>query len=572
MWPFSTSSYLTVVNSKRAERTRALESAAASSHRQEDFTNATATEIVFHIEKGEWTASEVIEAYIARAAFAHDTTNCLTEVMFDWAREQAKDLDYEFASTKKLRGPLHGVPTSFKEQFDIIGFDTSIGFSQWANRPALAHADLVAQFLAAGAVLFVKTNVPQTMFAFECSNPVWGRTTNPYNAKYTSGGSSGGEAALLAMDGSAVGIGSDIGGSLRIPTAYCGIYSLKPAAGRISPHGAKGPVPGFEGIKTVVGPMGRSIDDLELVSRLVFGVQGLDQNIAPLPFRDVELPAKLRFGYYTSDNYAKASPANKRAVLETVAALKKQGHECIEFDVPGAAQAFNIFVGLTSADGYKKMLSHIGPDPTEKSLFLVSIGPRMFSFIRNFAAWTLETFFSDRIFASTVRNAKVRSIGEYTDLVAAREDFIKTFHRHVWDKHSLDGIIAPVQALPQLPHGGCDNFSALAAGTILYNVLDSAVGCLPVTRVDPAKDQLTEEWKTGPGLGSPLMEAGLYRGKKPLYNPEEMAGMPVAIQIAGKKWEEEKVLAMMRVIDEALGKDRGFGPGKWDRHTKAKAL
>lgn len=112
----------------------------------------------------------------------------------------------------------------------------------------------MAQFLAAGAVLFVKTNVPQTMFAFECSNPVWGRTTNPYNNKYTCGGSSGGEAALLAMDGSAVGFGSDIGGSLRIPAAYCGVYSLKPAAGRICSSGALGKakisMPGMEEILT----------------------------------------------------------------------------------------------------------------------------------------------------------------------------------------------------------------------------------------------------------------------------------------------------------------------------------
>lgn len=98
----------------------------------------------------------------------------------------------------------------------------------------------MVQFLAAGAVIFVKTNVPQTMFMFECSNPLWGRTTNPYNDKYTCGGSSGGEAALLAMDGSAIGMGSDIGGSLRIPTAYCGTYSLKPSYGRISTIGARG--------------------------------------------------------------------------------------------------------------------------------------------------------------------------------------------------------------------------------------------------------------------------------------------------------------------------------------------
>ncbi|KAF5383525.1 hypothetical protein D9615_003592 [Tricholomella constricta] len=580
MWPFSPS-YLTIVQSKRAHRTLALASASLPStlsSEHDKFTHATATEIVAHIEKGEWSASQVVEAYITRAAYAQATTNCLTEVMFDWAREQAKELDEEFASTKKLRGPLHGVPTSFKDQFDIIGFDSTIGFTQWVNKPATTNADLVAQFISAGAVLFVKTNVPQTMFAFECSNPLWGRTTNPYNDKYTCGGSSGGEAALLAMDGSAVGIGSDVGGSLRIPAAYCGLYSLKPSVSRISHGGACGPVPGFEGIKTVVGPMGRSIDDLDLVSRLVFGVQGVEQSIPPLPFREANLPSKLRFGYYTSDNYVKASPACKRAVLETVEALQKQGHECIEFNVPGGesslppsmpAHAFNIFIGLTAADGYKKMLSHLGPDPKENSLWLVTAGPKLPWFIRNFAAWLLETLFSDGLFANSLRAARVRTVLGYTELVAEREDLIKSFHKQVWEKHSLDGIIAPVQAMPQLPHGGCDNFSGLAAATILYNVLDYPAGCIPVTRVDPVKDQVTDEWKTGPGLGSSLLEGGLYRGKKPLYNPTETAGMPVGIQIVGKKWEEEKVLAMMRVADDALGKDGRFGPGNWDERLKA---
>lgn len=94
--------------------------------------------------------------------------------------------------------------------------------------------------LEAGAIIYVKTNLPQTLLGFECSNPVWGRTTNPWNDNFTCGGSSGGEAALLAMDGSAGGIGTDIGGSLRIPASYCGVYSLKPASGRMSYCGAKG--------------------------------------------------------------------------------------------------------------------------------------------------------------------------------------------------------------------------------------------------------------------------------------------------------------------------------------------
>lgn len=99
-------------------------------------------------------------------------------------------------------------------------------------------------------------------------------------------------------------------------------------------------------------------------------------------------------------------------------------------------------------------------------------------------------------------------------------------------------------------------------------MVDHAVGCIPVTRVDATKDQLTDEWISSPNLGSPLLEAGLYQGKNALYNPKQMDGMPVGVQIIGKRWEEEKVLGMMRVADKALG-DRGFGPGSWDKTKKA---
>lgn len=234
-----------------------------------------ASDIVKRIEAGEWTSLAVVSAYIRQAIRAHKATNCLTEsmynswsiihilirliVLFEQALVEAEELDAEFASTKRLRGPLHGIPVSFKDQctccspaftlpslltpnlVEIPGYDASIGFTQWAKKPCSSSAHLVSQFRERGAIIIAKTNVPQTMLSFECSNPIFGRTTNPWssNAAHTCGGSSGGEAALLAQNGSALGVGSDIGGSLRIPTAYCGIFSLKPGWGRLSTDGAR---------------------------------------------------------------------------------------------------------------------------------------------------------------------------------------------------------------------------------------------------------------------------------------------------------------------------------------------
>ncbi|KAI0731184.1 amidase signature domain-containing protein [Earliella scabrosa] len=244
-WPFTSMSQCRrVAERKQSARKEAIRSGGVGPDTlpadAETYLRATAPEIVQRISDGEWTASAVLEAYIARAVLAQDATNCLTEVLFAQAREEARALDEEFASTRKVRGPLHGVPVSFKDQYDIKGVDSTVGFSAWADNPSSADSHVVALIRAAGGVPIAKTNLSQTMFFFECSNPVWGRTLNPYSKSYSCGGSSGGEGALLAMDGAALGWGSDIGGSLRIPATSCGIYSLKPGWARISVAGVQG--------------------------------------------------------------------------------------------------------------------------------------------------------------------------------------------------------------------------------------------------------------------------------------------------------------------------------------------
>jgi Asp-tRNA(Asn)/Glu-tRNA(Gln) amidotransferase A subunit family amidase len=153
------------------------------------------------------------------------------------------------------------------------------------------------------------------LLSFECCNPLWGRTSNPYLQDYTSGGSSGGEGALLALDGSALGFGTDVGGSLRIPASYCGLYSFKPGHGRIPFGGVTckrvssviekcsddhftATFGGNKAIRTVAGPIGRSVKDLVTALKVLSGSSGVDSEVAPLPYREVKLPVKLKFGYY----------------------------------------------------------------------------------------------------------------------------------------------------------------------------------------------------------------------------------------------------------------------------------
>ncbi|KAJ7213570.1 amidase [Mycena pura] len=572
MWPFSDQSQA-LITAKRAQRSTAVSAAPKFSPTQHSpFLKASASQIVQHIERGRWTATQVVTAYIARAAVAHEATNCLTEILFEEALKQAKELDAEFASTKKLRGPLHGVPLSVKLTSLVWTrlWGTPIS---WGNLLQPMPMKVVALLRAAGAIPIAKTNVPQTLFACECSNHVFGQTVNPFNPAFTSGGSSGGEAVMLTMDGSALGIGSDIGASLRTPAAFCGIYSLKPTNLRVSYVGAGEPQPGLEGVKSVAGPMARSIDDLEIFCRLTFGVHTARAfAIAPTLYREVKLPKKLRFGYYT-DYYLKSSPATRRAVLETVTALQNQGHQCIEIEVPTRpGDPFENYVAMSSADGYKTLLSGAGSDPLEPALRPVAFVPALPQadqapvFFRQCITWAIEFILKDKQMASFMSVHGKKPVQELFAWTARRDKYHEEFYAEVWNKHNLDGIIAPVVATPQLPLGSFGTVFPVTSTTALYNFLDLPAGCVPVTRVDAHKDALTAEWTAA--RSHSIVYKALYQGKAPMYDPVAMQGMPVAVQVVGRRWEDEKVLAMMHVVDNALGNDRGFGPGSWDAKTE----
>lgn len=167
------------------------------------------SQIVANVQGGSLSPSDVLEAYAKKALKAHTATNCLTEILIPKAEEWAKTCD--------TQGPLAGMPVSLKDTSAIPGFDSCIGYSAWAGKPQQKESALVRLLRDAGAVPFVKTNVPITLLSLECSNDVFGTTTNVWNKKYTPGGSTGGEGTLLAYGGSRLGIGTDVAGSVRAP-------------------------------------------------------------------------------------------------------------------------------------------------------------------------------------------------------------------------------------------------------------------------------------------------------------------------------------------------------------------
>ena len=195
-----------------------------------------AAELARRIAAGELTSEEVVAAHIARIEAVDGQLNAVVTRTFDAAVSQSRQADAALARGERC-GPLHGVPFTLKDCFDVAGLDSTIGLTHHVGQPAKESGPLVTRLLGAGAILLGKTNVPQLMVMHETDNPVFGRTNNPWNLERGPGGSSGGEAAVVAAGGSPLGLGTDLGGSIRQPAHACGICGFKPTNGRLSTRG-----------------------------------------------------------------------------------------------------------------------------------------------------------------------------------------------------------------------------------------------------------------------------------------------------------------------------------------------
>lgn len=317
-------------------------------------TESTATEVVTKIASGEWKAKDVVEAICKRASVAQQLVNCITEICFDEAIQRAEELDAYFAREGKTIGTLHGLPISLKDQFNIKGLDTTIGYISRANKPVSEESTLVTLLLNAGAILYAKTNVPATLMRGETVNNVFGTTCNPRNRKLTSGGSSGGESALVSFRGSFLGVGTDIGGSIRHPCSFTGLYGLRPSHGRVSYQRVANTYMGQEAVRSCAGPMCRSPSDILLFFSSLTAEQPwrYDPQCLPIPWRIEEesLPKRLCFGFGMGDGTVTPTPPLRRAMEMTKKALLAAGHEVINYIPYEHIEAQEIITNMWSAD------------------------------------------------------------------------------------------------------------------------------------------------------------------------------------------------------------------------------
>ncbi|EEP83009.1 conserved hypothetical protein [Uncinocarpus reesii 1704] len=475
-------------------------------------TAAPALEILQNTRSGVWSAEAVARAFCKRAAAAHQLTNCLSETLFPEAIATAKALDAHLASTGTPVGPLHGLPVSLKDNFNVAGKDSTLGFSAWVNDPAAFDSTLVNLLRNAGAVFYVKTNVPTAMMIAETVNNVFGRTTNPRNRLLTSGGSSGGESALIAFGASPLGVGTDIGGSLRIPAALTGIFTLRPSFGRFPNILTKSGLAGQESVLSVNGPMGPSLASLALFASTVTNSQPwlVDPKCIPIPWRTVAPQKKLRIGITWDDGMVRPTPPVRRALKETAEKLRNAGHEVVDWapiDHDKAADILDRFFLSDGGRSVQKLLS-LSDEP---------IRPEMERYGRAvdsgvYELWQLHT----------IRNK-------------LQKDYLDR-----WNAAGLDAIICPTCPFAAVEH---TKFKHVAY-TGVYNILDYSCISFPCNVSVDAKIDLSVAGE------APLSVVDEQVQNE--YNPSAIHGMPVSLQLVGRRLEEEKVIMMGEVVLQAL--------------------
>jgi amidase len=374
------------------------------------------------IRDGQISSVELVRAHLERIAEVNPRINAAIEVLGDPALREAREIDRRRAAGEAL-GPLAGVPFSIKDSIEVAGTVCSAGTLGYrGNPPSTRDATLVARLRSAGAIPLARTNLPDLLFAFESDNLIFGRTNNPYALERTSGGSSGGEAALIAACGSPFGLGSDAAGSVRLPAHFCGIAAIKPTSGRLPRTGHVPPASGWIESIWQIGPLARRVEDLCALMPLLARPDRFDRTVPPVPFQDPrQLDVEgLRIAFFTDNGVMPPDPA-------TEAVVRRAGREL------GAEEIRPPLVERS----YELEMRFLGPDGGDG--------------LRDFAK-AIGSFEAHPLFEGWLKKLEScrTTVAGFAQLWGELDEFRNAMFGFLND---YDAIVSPVAAFPALPHG-----------------------------------------------------------------------------------------------------------------------
>lgn len=456
-------------------------------------------EMTAMVRAGKISPVELINVHLERIERLNPKLNAFTTVDSERARLQARAAEAAVSSrsSKDSLGALHGVPITIKSSIDVAGLPCECGSRLRRGFIPAVDATLVARLRAAGAVILGNTNVPEFLMAYETDNLLYGRTNSPWDLARTPGGSSGGEAAAIAAGCSAGGVGSDGGGSVRIPAHYVGISGLKPTPGRIPSTGQFPPSAGPFVQLGVVGPMARTVRDVARLFEVMAGPDPGDPASAPVQLRrwSEDEIRNLRVAYFEDDGVTPVTAETAVAVRAAADALRQQGFQVEAWRPENLERVWQLWWNLFGRGIQMAMAPMLDGREAELS--------PLFQEFRGWVAAEKPLSAADLLNTLLMRDA-LRGA-----LLAKMEKF--------------PILLCPVCAIPAYKHG---ERNWIVAGR----------------KVEYLKAMSYSQWFNL--LGNPAAVVPI--GKSP-------EGLPIAVQIVGRPWEEEAVLAVAAMIEEACG-------------------
>lgn len=472
----------------------------------------SARELIQHLKDGSISSEEATRVLLARIERVNPTLNAVVTLDAERALRDARAADQERAQGK-LRGPLHGLPMTLKDTWEVTGMRTTAGAPSLSGHIPARDADLVARLRAAGVIILGKTNVPYFASDVQTYNRIFGVTHNPWSRQHTCGGSSGGAAAALACGMTPLELGSDVGGSIRTPAHYCGVFGHKPTRDILSMRGHIPGPPGTRGQPDLAeaGPMARHVDDLELLLDCLIGAKPVDSTCwqVHLPEPRFSRLDEARIGFWFEDPHAPLDPNLLGAYTTLVETLQAQGAQtararhpvlCMETLLP----VYYNLLGSLMSPGLK----------TQQRLQMQVLG----TLGRHLGSWVGMTPGLDE-YAASMAQPHYRWMRFNEQRERLREKVVELFR-------DVDVLLMPVTPTTAIPH---DHSEPLFRRTIRVN-----------GRKRPYMDQFS--WITlATTLGLPATVAPI---------GHDAQGLPFGIQIVGAPGHDRTTLQLARLLEQ----------------------
>ncbi len=457
-----------------------------------ELTFLSASQMAEQIRNKQISPVELVEAHLARIEHLNPKINAFVQIDSEGVLVQARNAEAAVMQNQNL-GPLHGVPISIKSSIDVAGMRCEAGTKLREGYIASSDAPLVSPLRNAGAIILGVTNTPELLMAWETDNLLYGRTNNPWDISRTAGGSSGGEAAAIASGCSAGGVGSDGGGSIRVPAHFCGICGLKPTPGRIPATGHYPQSVGPFAQLGVIGPMARTVADLKLLFEAMQGPDIGDPSSAPVLVRWPEGNAlkKIRIGYFEDDSRTPVTPETRASIRQAAEALRSSGFEVEPFRPEGLEKARQLWWKFFGVAG--GML--LGPITSGHEAELSPI-------LKEFNGWVAA---EPPLTAQSLLDTWIERDLLRMQVFAEMEKF--------------PVLLCPVASIPAFRHG--ERSWQVEGKTVQY--LDAWSYC---------------EWFNLLGMPAVVVPVG--------RTPE---GLPIGVQIVARPWEEELVLSVAEELE-----------------------